>query len=446
MPHVLIQLTLAVSAIWIVNKVVQRRAWNAKLRNIPSVGGDGFVSSYITASRFFGHARELISEGYEKYQGRVFKIPRLTGWDIIVTSPQLIDELRKAPDEYLSFDEAMNEAMQVKHTLTLEVSRHDVHHIAIVREQLTKNLSAKFDDVRAEIVEAFADELPVTNEWTKCSVSDAIFQIVARTSNRLFVGLPLCRKKEWLDLNIQFTFQVVISAQLIKIFPEFIKSFVGRYLTPVPKSIKLARKLLEPIIVERLEKQKAAWPDNDKPNDFLMWLMDDASGPQRSAYNLVMRILATNFAAIHTSSITFTDALYHLAAYPQYVPELREEIESIIKENGWSKASIQRMRKLDSFLKEVGRVAGLGGLVSTRKVMKDFIFSDGTTVPAGATVSLPAAGVHFDSVTYPFPPPISHYTKRVLNRNTTKTRTHSTHGVFQTSAPPQKRKASDTKW
>ena len=36
---------------------------------------------------------------------------------------------------------------------------------------------------------------------------------------------------------------------------------------------------------------------------------------------------------------------------------LRAEVESIIAEEGWSKASIGKMRKLDSFLKESMRLA-----------------------------------------------------------------------------------------
>ncbi|KAI3614209.1 cytochrome p450 [Moniliophthora roreri] len=406
MSHVLVQLFSAISAIWIVGKIVQQRVANAKLRNIPPVGGDGYFSSYVTAFRFFGHAKELVLEGYEKYQGRVFKIPRLTKWIVVVTSPQLVDELRKAPDECLSFEEAVNDSLQVEHTLGGPI-HHDPYHIGVVRGALTKNLGVKFDEVSEEIAAAFGDEMPATNEWTKRSVSDSILQIVARASNRLFVGLPLCRNKEYLDLNIKFTIQVVVSAQLINMFPEFMKPFVGQFLTSVPKSIKLARKFLDPIILERSEKQEAhATSDSgweDKPNDFLMWLMDIATGPQRTTHDFVMRILTVNFAAIHTSSMTFTDALYYLAAHPQYVPELRKEIENVVKKDGWSKASFQQMRKLDSFLKEVGRIAGLGGLTSARKVMKDFTFSDGTTVPAGTTVSLPSAGVHLDSKNYENP-------------------------------------------
>jgi len=42
---------------------------------------------------------------------------------------------------------------------------------------------------------------------------------------------------------------------------------------------------------------------------------------------------------------------------PEYIQPLREEVESIVKEQGWTKASLINMRKLDSFLRETLRVS-----------------------------------------------------------------------------------------
>ena len=56
---------------------------------------------------------------------------------------------------------------------------------------------------------------------------------------------------------------------------------------------------------------------------------------------------------------TFTHALYNLAAHTEYIQPLREEVEGIIAEEGWTKASLGKMRKLDSFLKESQRVNGV---------------------------------------------------------------------------------------
>ena len=43
---------------------------------------------------------------------------------------------------------------------------------------------------------------------------------------------------------------------------------------------------------------------------------------------------------------------------PEYMQPLREEVESIANEQGWTKASIFNMRKLDSFLREAQRLGG----------------------------------------------------------------------------------------
>ena len=55
----------------------------------------------------------------------------------------------------------------------------------------------------------------------------------------------------------------------------------------------------------------------------------------------------------------FTHALFYLAANPQYIDPLREEVESIVEKEGWSKAAVDKMRKVDSFLKECQRMEGI---------------------------------------------------------------------------------------
>lgn len=65
---------------------------------------------------------------------------------------------------------------------------------------------------------------------------------------------------------------------------------------------------------------------------------------------------------------SFTHALFSLAAEPEkYVPAMREEVERVIKEDGWTKVAMTKMRKLDSFLKETQRFNGIGsGMLQIR--------------------------------------------------------------------------------
>ncbi|KAF9254472.1 hypothetical protein L218DRAFT_487968 [Marasmius fiardii PR-910] len=85
------------------------------------------------------------------------------------------------------------------------------------------------------------------------SVIKPIQNIVVRASNRLFVGLPLCRDPDYCDLNISFTISVVINATIISVFPRFLHPIVGRIFTVGKSSLRRALRLLRPIIEERIQ-------------------------------------------------------------------------------------------------------------------------------------------------------------------------------------------------
>jgi hypothetical protein len=45
-----------------------------------------------------------------------------------------------------------------------------------------------------------------------------------------------------------------------------------------------------------------------------------------------------------------TQSFYNMAAYPQYVPELREEVRTVLADHGglYTTSALQSMKKLDS--------------------------------------------------------------------------------------------------
>ncbi|KAJ3904615.1 cytochrome P450 [Lentinula edodes] len=394
-------------ATFLIPKLLQWRARMDKLNAIPTVGSSGLFSSYLSARRYKMHAREIIQEGYTKFPGQAFKVPLPDRWEVIVSGKQMMEDIKKASDLDLSFIEAVGETMQSDYTLGLP-ARVDTYQVEVVRTPLTRNLAARFDDLRDEIRAAFADEIPAKDtEWMKVPMLYTVMKIVSRTSNRYFVGLPLCRDPDYINLNIEYTIDAFNGAKTLQRFPTVLKPIVRQFLTDVPTCLKRATKHIEPLIKERLQKEvdfgSSDWPD--KPNDLISWLLDEAKGERRKdiIYNIVSRVLLVNFAAIHTTSMTFTNALFYLAANPHLAQPLREEIESTVAEFGWTKAAMGKMWKLDSFLKETTRLSGLGGLTMSRMVLRDFTFSNGTVVPAGTIVSVASYGMHHDDALYEDP-------------------------------------------
>jgi len=65
-------------------------------------------------------------------------------------------------------------------------------------------------------------------------------------------------------------------------------------------------------------------------------------------------------ALISTYPQAFTSTFYYLACHPELHDPLRNEIETIVEEEGWTKSAVARMHKLDSVLKEAQRLAGNG--------------------------------------------------------------------------------------
>ncbi|KAK1225700.1 hypothetical protein PQX77_011320 [Marasmius sp. AFHP31] len=300
-----------------------------KLAAIPTVGDiGGPIGFLIQPMRSLWDSSGPLKEGYDKYRGNVYKFRTMTGWKVAATSSQQIDDMRKAPDDVLSSVEAAVDTLQVDYTLGKPL-HYDPYHVKTVKGPMTRNIQARFAEVRDEVVTAFSESIPPRNDWETIDFNPTMYQIICRASNRFFLGLPLCRDPDFVDLNVKFTIYVVLSGHLISLFPNFFKPIVGNIVTPLHSGVKRAKRHLASVIQERFDQEKEHqtpdWPG--KPNDMLSWLLEEATGgDRRTIYDLVLRILMVNFGAIHTTSLTLKGILKYLTRYPEYIPALREEI------------------------------------------------------------------------------------------------------------------------
>ena len=173
--------------------------------------------------------------------------------------------------------------------------------------------------------------------------------------------------------------------------------------------------------------------------------MQVAFSRNKDLRSVTQMIFATNFAAIHTSSNvsllshgpsclelslthlflkkSMTHFLYDIAAHPECVPILRQEIEEVVREQGWTKDAMGKLWKLDSFMRESQRCNGMSegkGIVTIsttlastdydidlvsvmRKTVKGVTFSNGQYVPPGVVMVVPARDIHLDGAFYENP-------------------------------------------
>ncbi|KAJ7486891.1 cytochrome P450 [Mycena latifolia] len=367
----------------------------------PTIGPSVFPLSFFGAFQYISQARRMVREGCTVYSGRIFRVPQFTHWTYVISGQDRTREVGAAANDELSLDDATVEVIQPAYTMSTDLLTNP-YHLGVIRGGLTRNLSRHFADVRDEIICAFDDILALeSNDWKPVPACTAMMDIVCRTSNRVFVGLPLCRSPEWIALNIRYTIDVVVAGQLIRMLPSILRPIIGPFLTSRTKNMREGEKLLGPLVEKRLNEEKPT----ARNNDLLSWLIEAAPAEGRTVSAILERVLAVNFGAIHTSTMAFTQALFDLATYPEYMPSLRLEVQRVVAEEGWTKEALGKMHKIDSFLRESQRINGLGILVMPRKVVskQGFRFSDGTVLPYGAFMEIAATETHHDPALYSAP-------------------------------------------
>ena len=264
--------------------------------------------------------------------------------------------------------------------------------------------------------------LKLSADWTSLDIHQTVLRIIARVSGRAFVGLPLCRDEDWLKISVLFTVDAMKSIREFRSISGFARPFKAFFYQPakvLDNHRKLAKARLTPVIEARLAEEEAAKKAGRPPIDYhdtLQWFRDVVRPEHKTPEAIAELQLGLSMVAIHTTAMSLTTVVLDLAAHPEYIQPLREEIEAVIKEDGGAvqKMTLRKMRKMDSFIKESfrGRVglrrwpckspemrasyifhAHRGpdyfAVSFTRKVMKSFTLSDGTFLPKGAVVAAP---------------------------------------------------------
>ncbi|KDR84440.1 hypothetical protein GALMADRAFT_713260 [Galerina marginata CBS 339.88] len=402
--------TTAMITLYLLTGIVTALCYNllrrSKLDHIPTIGYSSPILSYISALRFFRHGRAIIEEGYRLYPNQVWKLATLEEWFIVANGTSRVEDISKAPDYQLDNSLSFAAYLQLDYTLGPEVTSNP-YHVNVVRAAMTRNIMAQFDEMHDEMLQAFADVLPLNasnGNWVGLPIFETIVEVMSRISARLSVGFPLCDNKEFRAICNR-SGAAITNGRMLRFFPKVLKQLASKVFLSAHTDLEALSKLLRPVIEFRLEQESLHgnhWPG--KPNDLLTWMLEEAGrlGIERTSLDMATRIYFLAFAS-HTSSTMFMCALHEIATRPEYLQPLRDEVQGVIDREGWTKGAISKLYKMDSFFREIQRCYDMQLLHLGRKVMKDFVFSDGTVVPAGYTLYVNSHGSHHDEQLYPSP-------------------------------------------
>jgi hypothetical protein len=126
----------------------------------------------------------------------------------------------------------------------------------------------------------------------------------------------------------------------------------------VRKGIKYTNKAISPVL-EAGEQASKNDPTFKKPNDFIQWLHDYATGQnsKESAFPFGTVTLGAMSAAVHTTSMNLVNVIHHIAWFPEHIDTLREEIDRVWAESNGNinSSNVAQLDKLDSYIMEASR-------------------------------------------------------------------------------------------
>ncbi|KAI4867249.1 cytochrome P450 [Hypoxylon rubiginosum] len=366
---------------------------------------------------------------YGQYRDEAVVLPVAGAQDFVQLPARELQWLVDQPDADVDLHEQVLDSLQLDFTVTDPRLVHDPVHQKLISTVLTREtgnlVPALLDEIRFSVDELWgADDSDADEGFREICAYDAMRRIIGQVTNRVFVGLPLCRNQDLLDAGLAYAQDVPVGSTILRFTPAPLRPLLAPLVT-LPNRIHTRRfyGILRPEVERRLAAFAARRADPEKsggggggsekePNDFLQWSIAQAAalGGEYHSHpdTLSGRILLLNFASIHTSSFAITHALLDLAAAPPaHLDELRAEISSVLAAHGgaWNKRALAAMEKLDSVMRESQRVNSFVTIATARRVVREggVTTPSGVRVPKGVVLCAPSYPVFHDPEKYPGP-------------------------------------------
>ncbi|KAI9710005.1 MAG: hypothetical protein M1820_003083 [Bogoriella megaspora] len=418
---------LAVLALVVVVHLVRNLLKKSPIPDsLPWVGkapSDGLFAETRACFKSFTNARSWMGEGYKKYsqRGKSYILPDFSGRPEIIVPNSQLRWLVENPDNVSSVSAAHYEMLEGEYAFLDPHLLQTVFHEHVVHRNLARRLAGlipgTWEEVCRSINETWGND---STSWRPITAYPNMMRTIARASNRMFVGLPLCRNESYLSSMSSFSNDIMITIALMRFVPDFLRPIFGRIFS-IPNWIHWRKtlKYTMPLIKQRVadldrKRQEPDWKW-EAPDDYVTWHIQQAwsEGKEKEMRpDMVAKyLMPINFAAIHTTTLTITMTLYDLLSSDpskRFVEGLREEAGRVFKEEGcvWTKQGLNRLVRIDSAIRESMRLSGFATKGVTRKIVakegmqnKD----EGWTAPYGAFVSVDVRSMHLDPEVYPSP-------------------------------------------
>ncbi|KAF4333880.1 ent-kaurene oxidase [Fusarium beomiforme] len=376
--------------------VVALRFWNtSQTPKVKILLKDEIKSARQRALEYCFNPRAVMAKGYAK----VFGLDTQDGVKIVIP-PRFLDELKSHPA--LSFKVSIDNDMQIEYTHFGGPAEYVIHAI---KANLTGSLSAFTPLLHRMVQKNMPKILGKYNHWTPVKVHDRVLRLITTNNARVFQGTAASLDEEWLEASTGYVLACFDCIRALKQWHPWLRPLVYRFI-PERAAIKDQWTKGRKRVMASMQERQAKGGNLEDPPTMLDHLSNGKNEPIANDIELQLLHQMTLIAVgtVTTFSST-TQAIYDLVAHPEYIPILREEVESVPRDqNGnFTKESTIAMDKLDSFLKESQRFNSPDLTTFQRAAIADMTLPDGTFVPKGTKLEINTCSIHKDHELYESP-------------------------------------------
>ncbi|KAH8816085.1 cytochrome P450 [Xylogone sp. PMI_703] len=313
----------------------------------------------------------------------------------IILPNRVMDEIRKLPEEKLSVRKEIYYNMHGKYT---DLGKDHPVGIAAIKTDLTNNIGRMLPELQDEAAFALKFQIGAAPEWKQVFLYEKFMALSALTNGRMFVGLPVSRNPEWIQMSIKYTVDTVEVIKAINSTKPFLRPFLASSLPAVKnlsqdklRGAQILKPYIDAVLQARKRPDAAENPANNQYN-LISWMLNQMDTERSVDFQLVANEqLFAGFGSIHNTCVMVANILFDLASHPQYIPELRQEIAEVLAtepDHVLRKVTLPKMRKLDSLLRESQRMSpasmtSIQRFVTAKEGIK---LSTGHTIPHGASI------------------------------------------------------------
>ena len=279
----------------------------------------------------------------------------------VVFPPRLFDELKRLPESKAS-------ARDFFHAVNFGNWTYIGHETSALLKtiiaDLTRALPARVVDRQQDCRVAFESIIGYAPEWKEFGLLMTVFEIVANINACAFVGRGLGTNKNWVKAVMHSPLVIHVAVVMMTACPTVLRPWLAPLaFLPTKKNQWDMKRLLTPMLKEdhrtfqeTKDKSELLRPKAESKIPITAMLLSRYKPGEVSIQQLVIDYFLISFDSTPSTASALYHAICELAAHPEAVQPLREELDHILVDGKLPLTHLQELKRMDSFLRESFRL------------------------------------------------------------------------------------------